>query len=553
MRTVQRICVAGPLSAVLAVLGLLAGPAASALAGSESFTSPGEHPFVVPAGVTSVQVLLVGGNGGTGSDGQVGGIPATASATIAVTPGETLYAEVAGDGESAGDGAFGSGGAGGGGAGGVLEGFLTSDGSGGGGGGASDIRTCSVDAGSCQSLASRLIVAAGGGGGAGAGSAGGTETAGGTGGSADQSGSDGVGDGRGDLAGTGGGRGTLTTPGAAGTNQEPSGYPASSAGALGVGGAGGVSNAFAGSVGGGGGGGGGIYGGGGGGEGGFTSGSPTGNGAGGGGGGGGSSGVPAGAPGVSAFSLLPTTDGAEPEVTITTLPAPAITTGAASDVTASTAELTGTVNPNGSPITDCHFVISPAPADGASAPCAQQLGAGSSPSPVSATLSGLSQGTAYTVTLSATSTAGSTRGVPITFKTSGAAGPAVTDLRLARRVHRASPKGKHARPLVTLTLRLSQSASLTFTFQRALTGRRSRGSCVATGQAPPRASRCVYYVPVPGELTLAAFAGISRIRFHGELDNGKRLALGAYRMIVTATNSDGPASRSLQALFALVP
>jgi hypothetical protein len=40
--------------------------------------------------------------------------------------------------------------------------------SGGGGGGASDVRTCSIRAGSCDTLASRLIVAAGGGGGGGA-------------------------------------------------------------------------------------------------------------------------------------------------------------------------------------------------------------------------------------------------------------------------------------------------------------------------------------------------------------------------------------------------
>jgi hypothetical protein len=45
-------------------------------------------------------------------------------------------------------------------------------------------------------------------------------------------------------------------------------------------------------------------------------------------------------------------------------------------VTASTAALAGSVDLNGYQITDCHFVISPAPATGATVPCAQQVGGG---------------------------------------------------------------------------------------------------------------------------------------------------------------------------------
>ena len=43
---------------------LPAGSAASPSTGSASFTTPGESAFVVPAGVTSVQAVLVGANGG---------------------------------------------------------------------------------------------------------------------------------------------------------------------------------------------------------------------------------------------------------------------------------------------------------------------------------------------------------------------------------------------------------------------------------------------------------------------------------------------------------
>lgn len=51
-------------------LGLPAAAAAAETV-SKSFTTAGEHEFVVPAGVTSVQVKLVGGDGAPG----VGGFP----------------------------------------------------------------------------------------------------------------------------------------------------------------------------------------------------------------------------------------------------------------------------------------------------------------------------------------------------------------------------------------------------------------------------------------------------------------------------------------------
>ena len=88
--------------ASLSALALgLPATASAATPVSQSFTTPGEQQFVVPPGITSVQVELVGGYGGSGNAGIPGGIPATDRATVTVSPGETLYAEVAGDGQSA--------------------------------------------------------------------------------------------------------------------------------------------------------------------------------------------------------------------------------------------------------------------------------------------------------------------------------------------------------------------------------------------------------------------------------------------------------------------
>jgi hypothetical protein len=117
---------------------------------TQTFTS-GSNPFTVPSGVSSLCVKVVSGQGGGGG----GAFGAVVTGELPVTPGATIYAVVAGNGD-------GGGGNGGGPAGG---GFLSSSfppaSSNGGGGGASDVRT------SADELSSRVLVAADGGGGGG--------------------------------------------------------------------------------------------------------------------------------------------------------------------------------------------------------------------------------------------------------------------------------------------------------------------------------------------------------------------------------------------------
>jgi hypothetical protein len=201
---------------------------------SSAFASTGsEQTFAVPSNVSSVQIAAVGGNAGDGGGG-------TASASVSVMAGSTLYVEVGGDGSSR-PGWNGGG----------------SDGSFGGGGGASDVRTVSCGSscaagGGLASLSSRLLVAGG---------------AGDRGGAAGSPGGSGSDDGVGDSGGGGGGAGTLSTFGAGGEGGfSEFGTSGSSGqdGALGHGGAGASSQFDSG----GGGGGGGYYGGGGGGSGG---------------------------------------------------------------------------------------------------------------------------------------------------------------------------------------------------------------------------------------------------------------------------------------------
>ena len=291
---------AGPAACVTLMLGvmmaLVGASAASAVVVEETFTSTGaEQTFTVPAGVTSIHVVAIGGAGGaaySGYGGAPGGRGAVVSGDVSVTPG-TLYVEVGGDATSVGcqyseipcRGGFNGGG----------SSVTPTNENGAGGGGASDVRTVSIGSepspGAEASRESRLLIAAGGG--AGSANDGGYCT-GGAGGDAAEDGHSGGS--CGSPAGTGGGAGKATEGGVGGKSS----YQTSEAGSLGKGG----------SVveGGAGGGGGGLYGGGGGSE---PFGSVAAHTAGGAGGGGGSNFVPAG--GTSAVAA----SGAQPSVTIT--------------------------------------------------------------------------------------------------------------------------------------------------------------------------------------------------------------------------------------------
>ena len=135
-------------STVAVVAALLACAASGARAATDTVSfSTGEHAIVVPAGVTSLHAVAVGGQGGAvagglpGAPPLAGGFGAVVTGDIAVTPGETLYLEVGGNGQ-------------------VANPFA---GTGSGGGGASDVRTQPFSAG-LTPTDPRLLVAAGGGG-----------------------------------------------------------------------------------------------------------------------------------------------------------------------------------------------------------------------------------------------------------------------------------------------------------------------------------------------------------------------------------------------------
>lgn len=220
-----------------------------------------------------------------------------------------------------------------------------------------------------------------------------------------------------------------------------------------------------------------------------------------------------------------------------------------SALTPTAARLNGTVDANGSAVTDCHFTITPAPASEANAACAPAPGSGNGPDPVAATVSGLTPGTTYTVTLTASSGQGTSTGAIVAFTTPSATTTTTTSpggtssrrLRISKvsetanrwraGPHKATIARKQAPIGTTFTLTLNRAAALRLTFARREPGRRSGRRCVAPASAR-HGTRCARWVHA-GTLALHGHAGTDKIHFEGRLARG-RLRAGIYRLTIGA-------------------
>jgi hypothetical protein len=106
--------------------------------------------------------------------------------------------------------------------------------------------------------------------------------------------------------------------------------------------------------------------------------------------------------------------------------APSAVTGGVSNVTSTSATLNGSVTPGEDALKSCYFEYGETSnVYGSTVPCAQTVGAGTSPVSVSASLTGLTPGTTYHVRLVATSSAGTGYGSDETFTTTGTSAPTV--------------------------------------------------------------------------------------------------------------------------------
>jgi len=105
---------------------------------------------------------------------------------------------------------------------------------------------------------------------------------------------------------------------------------------------------------------------------------------------------------------------------------PTATTSPASSVQQTTATLNGVVTPGATAVSECYFEYGETyNVYGSTVPCAQTVGGGTMPVPVSASLTGLTPGTTYHVRLVATSSGGTGYGSDEMFTTAGSSPPTV--------------------------------------------------------------------------------------------------------------------------------
>ncbi len=110
---------------------------------------------------------------------------------------------------------------------------------------------------------------------------------------------------------------------------------------------------------------------------------------------------------------------------------------------------------------------------------------------------------------------------------------------LARLSSARAGKGKHRPPVgTTFSFALNETAQLTFTFDRSVSGRRAGRKCVARTRANRNARRCTR-TDTAGAMHLSAPAGSHKLRFDGMVSEHERLLPGSYTLLVTAANAGG--------------
>ncbi len=120
-----------------------------------------------------------------------------------------------------------------------------------------------------------------------------------------------------------------------------------------------------------------------------------------------------------------------------------------------------------------------------------------------------------------------------------AASESATRWREGSRAARISAKGRLLPIGTRLSFGLDRSAGIKLSFERVLAGRRSAaGRCVAASARLARSRRCTRIVPA-ATLGFSGHAGANRIAFDGILTHGRKLSLGKYAVLLTASDSGG--------------
>jgi hypothetical protein len=241
-------------------------------------------------------------------------------------------------------------------------------------------------------------------------------------------------------------------------------------------------------------------------------------------------------------------------------PPPGVTTGAAASVGTSSATLNGTVNAGAS--STARFQYGRTAAYGAFTP-GQVLGASSSARPLAAVIAGLEPGTTYHFRILAENSAGTSAGADHTFTTAAiqAAVPTPPIVSNVAQSHRSWREGSRLASLsrkkklvplgTTFSFTLNEQTSVSFAFTQQVGGRKVKGKCVAQTRKNRRNRVCKRTV-TQGTFSFTGHAGSNKVSFQGRISHSKKLGLGSYTLVITATNAGGQHSRPKQLSFTIV-
>jgi hypothetical protein len=98
---------------------------------------------------------------------------------------------------------------------------------------------------------------------------------------------------------------------------------------------------------------------------------------------------------------------------------------------------------------------------------------------------------------------------------------------------------------------LNQQAVVSFVFSQQTGGRKVKGNCVAQTGANRRKPSCKRAV-TQGTLTFSGHSGLNTVTFQGRVTSSKRLPVGAYKLLITASNSVGERSSTRTLSFVIV-
>jgi hypothetical protein len=203
---------------------------------------------------------------------------------------------------------------------------------------------------------------------------------------------------------------------------------------------------------------------------------------------------------------------------------PSVTTEPASEVRPTGATLAGSVNANGSAVSECRFEYGTTTRFGRSVACAQSVGDSSEAIHVSAVLSGLNESTVYYVKLSASNANGAGEGATESLETTRAAAPTVSTGRAIAAESTATFTGSvvaNGSPLTNCMFEYGTTTAYGRSVQCAQTSGEAPGPVQVTSPSGPLLAGTVYHY----RLTAVNGVGVG----HG--------SDSAFRTAVSAANS----------------